>query len=153
MLGNVTVFDDKSKVEAKSSAVTVPSFISLDSTLSAASFAVVIAPVFRLFSLTSLSFIEVVTNNKKIKDINELEVVDNKIYANSYQLNNDIGLVIDKFTGAVNGVINFKGLRDRVKQHPELDVINGIAYNKDRKTFFVTGKKWDKIFEIEIFKQ
>ena len=89
----------------------------------------------------------------KIKDINELEIVDNKIFANSYQLNNDIGLIIDKDTGAVNGVINFKGLRDRVKQHPELDVINGIAYNKDRKTFFVTGKKWDKIFEIEIFKQ
>ena len=100
-----------------------------------------------------IDFIEVVTNNKKIKDINELEIVDNKIYANSYQLNNDIGLIIDKATGAVNGVINFKGLRDRVKQHPELDVLNGIAYNKDRKTFFVTGKKWDKIFEIEIFKQ
>ena len=93
------------------------------------------------------------TNNKKIKDINELEVVDNKIYANSYQLNNDIGLIIDKATGAVDGVINFKGLRDKVKQHPELDVLNGIAYNKDRKTFFVTGKKWNKIFEIEIFKQ
>ena len=100
-----------------------------------------------------IDFIEVVTNNKKIKDINELEIVDNKIFANSYQLNNDIGLIIDKDTGAVNGVINFKGLRDRVKQHTELDVINGIAYNKDRKTFFVTGKKWDKIFEIEIFKQ
>ncbi len=100
-----------------------------------------------------IDFIEVVTNNKKIKDINELEIVDNKIYANSYQLNNDIGLIIDKATGAVNGVINFEGLRDRVKQHPELDVLNGIAYNKDRKTFFVTGKKWDKIFEIEIFKQ
>ena len=62
MIGNVRVLDDKSSVEAKSSAVTVPSFISLDSTLSEANFAVVTAPVFRLSSLTSLSFIEVVTN-------------------------------------------------------------------------------------------
>ena len=100
-----------------------------------------------------IDFIEVVTNNKKIKDINELEVVEDKIYANSWQFNNDIGLIIDKNTGGVNGVINFKGLREKVKQHPELDVLNGIAYNKERKTFFVTGKKWDKIFEIEIFKQ
>ena len=100
-----------------------------------------------------IDFIEVVTNNKKIKDINELEVVEDKIYANSWQFNNDIGLIIDKSTGGVNGVINFKGLREKVKQHPELDVLNGIAYNKERKTFFVTGKKWDKIFEIEIFKQ
>ena len=34
-----------------------------------------------------LSNIEVVTNNKKVKNINELEIVENKIYANTYQFN------------------------------------------------------------------
>ena len=62
LLGKVIDFDDKSKEEAKSSAVTVPSFISPDSTLSAASFAVVIAAVFILSSLTALLSIYVVTN-------------------------------------------------------------------------------------------
>ena len=28
------------------------------------------------------------------------------------------------------------------------NVLNGIAYLKDRDTFFVTGKRWDFIFEI-----
>ena len=99
-----------------------------------------------------INHLEVVTNNKKIKNINELEIVDNQIYANTYQFNNDVCVIINKDTGEVTGIINFKGLRDKVRDHPELDVLNGIAYNKKRKTFFVTGKKWNKIFEIRIFK-
>ena len=101
-------------------------------------------------NFNEIDYIEVVTNNKKIKNINELEIVDNLIYANTYQFNNDVCVIINKDTGEVIGIINFKGLRDKVKQHPELDVLNGIAYNKKRKTFFVTGKKWNKIFEIKI---
>ena len=93
-----------------------------------------------------------VTNNKKIRNINELEIVGDLIYANTYQFNNDVCVIINKDNGEVSGIINFKGLRDKVKDHPELDVLNGIAYNKKRKTFFVTGKKWNKIFEIRIFK-
>ena len=100
-----------------------------------------------------LGYIEVITNNKKIKNINELEIVGDVIYANTYQFNNDVGLIINKNTGAVNGIINFKGLRDKVKKHPDLDVLNGIAFNKKRNSFFVTGKKWNKIFEIKISKQ
>ncbi|MAT79937.1 MAG: glutaminyl-peptide cyclotransferase [Flavobacteriaceae bacterium TMED238] len=103
-------------------------------------------------NFNELDYIEVVTNNKKIKNINELEIVDDLIYANTYQFNNDVCVIINKDTGEVIGIINFKGLRDKVRQHPELDVLNGIAYNKKRKTFFVTGKKWNKIFEIKIFK-
>jgi len=29
-------------------------------------------------------------------------------------------------------------------------VLNGIAYHKERKTFFVTGKNWNKLFELRI---
>ena len=90
--------------------------------------------------------------NKKVKNINELEIVEDKIYANTYQFNKDVVLIIDKNSGAVDGIINFGDLRNKVKQHPELDVLNGIAYNKKRGTFFVTGKKWNKIFEIKITK-
>ena len=103
-------------------------------------------------SLVELNNIEVVTDNKKVKNINELEIVDDKIYANTYQFNKDVVLIIDKNSGAVDGIINFGDLRSKVKQHPELDVLNGIAYNRKRKTFFITGKKWDKIFEIKITK-
>ena len=103
-------------------------------------------------SYKEIDYLEIVTNNKKIKNINELEIVDNLIYANTYQFNNDVCVIINKDTGEVTGIINFKGLRDKVKDHPELDVLNGIAYNEKRNTFFVTGKKWSKIFEIRIVK-
>jgi len=102
-------------------------------------------------TMKEVSSINVVTNNKIINKINELEWYNNKIYANTYQFNKEVGLIIDPKTGTVEGVIDFSGLKDKVKQHTNLDVLNGIAYNKIRKTFFVTGKYWDKLFEIKIF--
>ena len=102
-------------------------------------------------TLTELSYISVVTNNKIITKINELEWYNGKIYANTYQFNKEVGLIIDPLSGSVEGVIDFKGLRDRVKQHSKLDVQNGIAFHKKRNTFFVTGKNWNKLFEIKIF--
>jgi glutamine cyclotransferase len=32
-------------------------------------------------------------------------------------------------------------------------VLNGIAYNPETKTLFVTGKRWDKLFEVEVFEK
>jgi glutamine cyclotransferase len=50
----------------------------------------------------------------------------------------------------VEGVIDFSGLKKRVDQVSNLDVLNGIAYHPKRKTFFVTGKNWSKLFEVKI---
>jgi glutamine cyclotransferase len=47
-------------------------------------------------------------------------------------------------------VIDFSPLKKLVTQHEGLDVLNGIAYNPETKTIFVTGKRWDKLFEVEI---
>ena len=102
-------------------------------------------------TLEELSNIQVVTNNKVINKINELEWVDGKIYANTYQFNKEVGIIIDPIDGSVDGVIDFSGLKQRVKKHDKLDVLNGIAYNKHTRTFFVTGKYWNKLFEIQIF--
>ncbi|KRO87681.1 MAG: glutamine cyclotransferase, partial [Cryomorphaceae bacterium BACL29 MAG-121220-bin8] len=101
-------------------------------------------------NLNELYNFSVVTDNKIIKKINELEWYEGKIYANTYQFNKEVGLIIDPKSGKVEGVIDFNGLKTKVKQHSKLDVLNGIAYNKQRKTFFVTGKNWNKLFEIKI---
>ena len=103
-------------------------------------------------TLQEISYIEIVTNNKKVKNINELEIVDDIIYANTYQFNKDVVLAINKNSGEVLGIINFQNLREKVKDHPDLDVLNGIAYYKKNNSFFLTGKKWNKIFEVEIIK-
>jgi len=104
------------------------------------------------YTFKEIDNIEIVTDKKKVKNINELEIVDDKIYANTYQFNKDVVLVINKLTGSVDGIIDFGNLRNNVMQHNDLDVLNGIAFNKKRNSFFITGKRWNKIFEVKIIK-
>lgn len=100
-------------------------------------------------TLAEEDYIQIYTNTGKIDSLNELEFIEGKIYANIYQRNGV--LIINPENGAVEGVIDFSPLQKLVKQHPSLDVLNGIAYNPDTKTIFVTGKEWDKLFEVEVF--
>lgn len=99
-------------------------------------------------NLNEEAHIQTVTNKSFFNKTNELEYVDGKIYANVYL--KESMMIIDAVSGAIEGVINFGGLKDQVTKHPALDVLNGVAYHPERKTFFVTGKKWDKLFEVKI---
>lgn len=99
-------------------------------------------------TLKVVDFISVYTAGSKIESINEMEWVNGKIWANVYQ--KDVIAVINPKTGAVENVINCADLKTKVTQHPEIDYFNGIAYNPSTKTYFVTGKNWDKTFEIKI---
>ena len=92
-------------------------------------------------------YINVYTNSSKIKSINELEWIDGKIYGNIWQ--KDAIAVINPTTGAVEGVLNLTGLKAKIS-NKTADVLNGIAYNSRTKTIFVTGKNWDKMFEIRV---
>ncbi len=102
-------------------------------------------------TLTVDDKIQVYTNKGKIVGINELEWVDGKIFANRYQ--KDGVAIINAQNGAVEGVIDFSPLKKLVTKHDKLDVLNGIAYNPETKTLFVTGKKWDKLFEVAILEK
>ena len=102
-------------------------------------------------TLTEQGYIQCYTNKKKIPQINELEWANGKIYANQYQKNGVA--IIDPENGAVQGVVDFTPLRKQLTQHEDLDVLNGIAYNPKTDTFFITGKNWDKLFEVKIIKK
>ena len=99
--------------------------------------------------------IETVTNKSIFNRANELEYVDGKIYANVY--GKESMMIIDATSGAIEGVINFGGLKKKITKGADWDdvnyVLNGVAYNPNRKTFFVTGKHWDKLFEVTISKK
>lgn len=91
----------------------------------------------------------VVNNNGYVSMINELEYVDGHLYANIYETNYIIK--INPQTGLVEAKAD---LSDILKNtHPEFDnvtnVLNGIAYNAEKKTFYVTGKNWPSLFEIK----
>lgn len=95
--------------------------------------------------------IQVYREKGKVVGLNELEWVNGKIYSNLYQFNGVA--IINPKNGAMEAVIDFSPLRKLVTQHQGLDVLNGIAYNPDTNTLFVTGKRWDKLFEVEIIEQ
>jgi len=87
-----------------------------------------------------------------VTNLNELEWVKGEIYANVW-LTNRIAR-IDPATGHVVGWIDLTGLLDVSKlPDPGNDVLNGIAYDAKRDRLFVTGKRWPKLFEIELVKQ
>jgi glutaminyl-peptide cyclotransferase len=102
-------------------------------------------------SLEEVSFIQPTTNTAVLNQVNELEWVRGEIYANTYQ--KDGVVMINPETGAVNAVVDFRGLRDKVKQHSRLDVLNGIAYHEGTDRLFVTGKNWNKLFEVKLIEK
>ncbi|WP_281322036.1 glutaminyl-peptide cyclotransferase [Flavobacterium aestivum] len=94
-----------------------------------------------------IDYINVYSGDSKIKAINELEWINGKIYTNVWT--KDAIAVVNPNNGAVEGILDMSGLRKLVKVTPD-DVLNGIAYNPKTKTIFVTGKNWDKMFEITV---
>lgn len=96
-------------------------------------------------------YIEAYTDQRKVEQLNELEFVNGKIYANIYQQNSI--LIVDPKNGKIEGVANLNGLKNLVEQHDELDVLNGIAYDQKTDRLFVTGKNWSKLFEIKLKKK
>lgn len=91
-----------------------------------------------------------VADNKGLKkNINELEYVNGYIWANVW--GDDHIIKIDSETGQIVATVNLQNLVP--KQLPDnLDyVLNGIAYNPDSKTFYVTGKLWPVLYEISIY--
>ncbi|WP_025739462.1 glutaminyl-peptide cyclotransferase [Aquimarina pacifica] len=102
-------------------------------------------------TLAEKHYIQITTNKSVKSRFNELEWVDGKIYANTWQ--KDGIAIINPKNGALEAVIDLSGLRKKVTQHDQIDVLNGIAYKPDSKQLFVTGKNWDKLFEIEVIKK
>ena len=101
-------------------------------------------------TLQEIDYINVYTKTAKIESLNELEWIDGKIWANIY--GKDAIAIINPKNGTIEGIINLADLKSKVTQHPDVDVLNGIAYNPKTKTVFVTGKNWDKAFEIVVDK-
>ena len=80
--------------------------------------------------------------------LNELECVADSIYANVWQTNDIVR--IDKASGQVTAVIDASELLT-AEERAGLEsggVLNGIAYDAEAETFFVTGKLWPKVFEV-----
>lgn len=99
-------------------------------------------------SFQAIRTIEVYDKTAPRTQLNELEYIDGKIYANVYMTGTV--LVIEPTTGRVLEEIDANELIVRGKNGG--DVLNGIAYNKLTKKLYMTGKYWTKTFEVSIDK-
>ncbi len=88
---------------------------------------------------------------RPVRHINEMEWIEGRLWANIY-LTNEI-VIIDPADGRVEGVVDFTGIASQLTVDATTDVMNGIAYDPATKRIFVTGKNWNRLFEIEIFKK
>lgn len=95
--------------------------------------------------------ITVTAGGEPVMRLNELEYIDGKVFANVWQT--DYMLRIDPATGVVDAIYDFTGL---LAQAPPAtaattpDVLNGVAYDHETDRFFVTGKLWPAVFEVEM---
>ena len=101
-------------------------------------------------TLAEEGYIQIATNTSLKSQFNELEWVNGKIYANTWQ--KDGIAIINPKNGAIDGIINLKGLREKVGVHPKDNskVLNGIAYKPETEQLYVTGKYWNSLFEIKV---
>jgi glutamine cyclotransferase len=86
--------------------------------------------------------------NQVVSQLNELEFVDGFIWANIWH--NDRIVKIDPATGAVVNEVNLAELRQKLKLTDSEHVLNGIAWDQEKKAFWVTGKNWPKMFLVKI---
>ena len=94
--------------------------------------------------------LQVSDNIGPINNLNELEWINGKIWANVYLTNTIV--IIDPKTGFVEQKLDLSNLVPDTYANPHDNVLNGIAYDKKTKKIYVTGKRWPVLYEIEVIK-
>jgi len=89
--------------------------------------------------------VRVTLDDAPLKWVNELECVNGSIYGNVWR--RDIIVRIDPATGIVREKIDASGLLTR-SEAEGVDFLNGIAYDPADGLFYLTGKKWPKLFKV-----
>jgi glutaminyl-peptide cyclotransferase len=79
-------------------------------------------------------------NGKPLKQLNELEYQGGMIWANRWQSNTLYA--INARSGTVEAVVDLSKLHAESAPPSSDSVLNGIAYDKERDAFWITGKYW-----------
>lgn len=95
-----------------------------------------------------LRTLTVTENGLPVPELNELEWIDGKIWANVFRT--DRIVIIDPDTGEVTAGINLSGLLPDADRQADTSVLNGIAVNPADGGIWVTGKRWPWLYQIEL---
>jgi glutaminyl-peptide cyclotransferase len=100
-------------------------------------------------SLAIVRTVRVTDESGPVMNLNELEYIEGYVFANVWQTNKI--MKIDPATGKVVGRLDLTPLaNDARKASPKVDVLNGIAWHPDTRSFLVTGKNWPNIYILKI---
>ena len=119
-----------------------------------------------------LAMLPVTQDGVPVRNLNELECVGDHVYANVWQANTIVR--VQKTTGYVDAVIDASNLVNQepsvltelspmatamaqsatpqpgVVLTPSRAVLNGIAYDPDADTYYLTGKLWSTVYEVRL---
>jgi len=95
--------------------------------------------------------IDVYDDQGPVKNLNELEMIDGHLYANVWMTDKIAKIEVE--TGRVLAYIDMTGLLPENERNGQEDVLNGIAYDADKKRVYLTGKNWPALFEVQWFKK
>ena len=98
------------------------------------------------FSL--INTLDVCNDNSFIQQLNELEYTNQGVFANIYTTHQIVR--IDSETGAVTGTLDLSQLYPKDVTFDYDHVLNGIAWDEQSNTFYVTGKYWPILYQLQI---
>lgn len=101
-------------------------------------------------SFAVMDQLQVTDNIGPINNLNELEWINGKIWANVYLTNTIV--IIDPETGFVEQKLDLTNLVPDTYANAHDNVLNGIAHDKETNKIYVTGKRWPVLYEIEVTK-
>lgn len=82
-----------------------------------------------------------------VNNINELEYINGYVWANRWE--HSYLMKIDPKNGEVVARVDMTDLVNRVKSADRhADVLNGIAYDSVNRKMYITGKYWDRYYEV-----
>lgn len=92
----------------------------------------------------------VTANGRPLHNLNELEWVEGKLYANIWQA--PYVAVIDPGTGVVERFLDLTPCQQALPRGVinADNVVNGIAWDEAGRRLFVTGKRWPLLFQIAL---
>ena len=95
----------------------------------------------------TIKTIQVENEKGPVMKINELEYINNFIYANVYETNSIIK--IDPSSGKIVGKLDLVSLANEAKaRYPGAMEMNGIAYDPVSRMVYITGKMWPTLYKI-----
>ncbi len=98
-------------------------------------------------TLAPLRTVAVTLAGRPVSALNALEWAEGAVWANVW--GREEIYRIDPATGRVSAVADASGLLPEAERD-KVDVLNGIAFDPTTRRFWLTGKLWPSLFEVEL---